>query len=54
MRTAINEAIPTDSGAWGVVSLGVFGFLGAILMWGTRFFSAKADALLGETAQPMH
>ncbi len=46
MRTAINESIPTDSGAWGVVSLGVFGFLGAILMWGTRFFSAKADALL--------
>ncbi|MCZ4302333.1 MFS transporter [Microbacterium oxydans] len=47
MRTAVNESIPTDSGAWGVVSLGVFAFLGAILMWATRFFSAKADALLG-------
>jgi hypothetical protein len=46
MRTGINEAAPTDSGAWGVVSLGVFAFLAAAMMWGTRFFSSKADALL--------
>lgn len=48
MRTAINDALPTDSGAWGVVSLGVFGFLGALLMLGTRFFGAKADDLLDD------
>ncbi|MGF3057053.1 MFS transporter [Microbacterium sp. YY-01] len=48
MRTSINEAVPTDSGAWGVVSLGVFAFLGALMMWGTRFFGSKADALLDE------
>lgn len=48
MRTEINEAVPTDSGAWGVVSLGVFAFLAAVMMWGTRFFSSKADALLVE------
>lgn len=46
MRTAINESVPTDSGAWGVVSLGVFAFLAAAMMWGTRFFRAKADDLL--------
>ncbi|MGB4137517.1 MAG: MFS transporter [Microbacterium sp.] len=54
MRTGINEAAPTDSGAWGVVSLGVFAFVGAILMWATRYFSAKADALLVEDTAPMH
>ncbi len=48
MRTAINEAVPTDSGAWGVVSLGVFAFLAAVMMACTRFFRAKADALLDE------
>lgn len=46
MRNGFNEAVPTESGAWGVVSLGVFAFLAAIMMWATRFFSAKADALL--------
>ncbi len=46
MRTGINEAVPTDSGAWGVVSLGVFAFLAAVMLYGTRFFRAKADALL--------
>lgn len=46
MRTAINEAVPTDSGAWGVVSLGVFAFLAAAMLFGTKLFSAKADALL--------
>nr|WP_241731700.1 MFS transporter [Microbacterium ginsengiterrae] len=50
MRTGINESIPTDSGAWGVVSLGAFAFLAAVMMWATRFFSAKADALLEENA----
>ncbi|MGO2659716.1 MFS transporter [Mycetocola reblochoni] len=57
MRTSINESIPTDSGAWGVVSLGVFAFLSAAMLWGTRFFSSKADALLEEeakTATPGH
>ncbi|WP_258524593.1 MFS transporter [Microbacterium sp. SMR1] len=46
MRTGINEAVPTESGAWGVVSLGLFAFLAAVMMWATRFFSSKADALL--------
>lgn len=53
MRTSINESIPTDSGAWGVVSLGVFAFIAAAMMWATRFFSAKADALLEEQT-PAH
>lgn len=52
MRTAINEAVPTDSGAWGVVSLGVFAFLAAVMMACTRFFRAKADALLDEEKAP--
>ncbi|MCR2794009.1 MFS transporter [Microbacterium sp. zg.Y625] len=46
MRNAINEAVPTESGAWGVVSLGVFAFLAAIMMLCTRFFRSKADDLL--------
>lgn len=54
MRNSVNETVPTDSGAWGVVSLGVFAFLGAVLMWATRYFSAKADALLVEEAVPGH
>ena len=49
MRTAINEVVPTESGAWGVVSLGVLAFLAAAMMWATRFFSARADELLGDT-----
>lgn len=48
MRTGINEAVPTSSGAWGVVSLGVFAFLAAAMMWATRFFHAKSDALLAQ------
>ncbi|MFC8682427.1 MFS transporter [Microbacterium ureisolvens] len=55
MRTAVNEAVPTDSGAWGVVSLGIFAFVGAVLMFMTRFFRAKADSLLDEDAlEPRH
>jgi MFS family permease len=58
MRTAFNEAAPTDSGVWGVVSLGVFAFLAAAMMAGTRFFRAKADDLLEEeglkAATPSH
>lgn len=50
MRTAFNEAMPTDSGAWGVVSLGVFAFLAAAMIAGTRYFRAKADDLLEEEA----
>ncbi len=46
MRTGINEAVPTESGTWGIVSLGVFAFLAAIMLFCTKFFSAKADALL--------
>jgi MFS family permease len=49
MRTAINDAVPTASGAWGVVSLGVLAFVAAAMMWGTRFFSARADELLADT-----
>src|SRR5690606_27318163 len=54
MRNGFNEAVPTDSGVWGVVSLGVFAFLAAFMMWATRFFSAKADALLADEAVPAH
>ncbi|MFE7976062.1 MFS transporter [Streptomyces shenzhenensis] len=46
MRTGINEALPTDTGAWGIVSLGLFGLLAAAMMWCTRFFGSKADTLL--------
>lgn len=49
MRTAINEVVPTESGAWGVVSLGVLAFVAAAMMWATRFFSARADQLLDDT-----
>jgi len=49
MRTGINDAMPTDSGAWGVVSLGVFALLGALMMFGTRFFASKSDDLLRDT-----
>ncbi|SKC68745.1 MULTISPECIES: MFS transporter [Plantibacter] len=51
MRTGINESVPTDSGVWGVVSLGVFAFLAAAMLYCTRFFrGAKADELLETTA----
>lgn len=53
MRTAVNEAAPTDSGAWGVVSLGVFAFVAAGMFAATRFFRAKSDALLEEST-PQH
>lgn len=53
MRTGINEAVPTDSGVWGVVSLGVFAFLAAVMLYCTRFFKARSDALL-EDAPPVH
>ncbi len=46
MRTGINQAVPTESGVWGIVSLGVFAFLAAGMLFATKFFSAKADALL--------
>ena len=49
MRTAINDVVPTGSGAWGVVSLGVLAFVAAAMMWGTRFFTAPTDELLGDT-----
>lgn len=53
MRTAVNEAAPTDSGAWAVVSLGVFAFAAAAMFAATRFFRAKSDALL-EASAPQH
>jgi MFS family permease len=53
MRTSVNESIPTDSGVWGVVSLGVFAFLAAAMLYCTRYFKAKADALLEDTT-PVH
>lgn len=50
MRTAFNEAVPTDSGAWGVVSLGVFAFLAAAMIYCTRFFrQSKSDEFLDTT-----
>ncbi|BBG02056.1 MULTISPECIES: MFS transporter [Pseudonocardia] len=48
MRTAINDLVPTDTGMWGVLSLGVLAFLAAAMTWGTRFFTARADDLLGD------
>ncbi|WP_404312855.1 MFS transporter [Agrococcus terreus] len=54
MRTAVNEAVPTDAGTWGVVSLGVFAFLAAIMLFSTKFFTAKADSLLEEETAPGH
>jgi MFS family permease len=50
MRTAFNEAMPTESGAWGVVSLGVFAFLAAVMIYCTKFFrQAKSDEFLETT-----
>lgn len=51
MRNGFNEAVPTDSGVWGIVSLGVFAFLAAAMMYSTKFFrGAKADELLETTS----
>ncbi len=36
---------------WGVMSLGVFAFLAAVMIWATRFFHAKSDALLAKEAE---
>lgn len=53
MRTAINDAVPTDSGVWGVGSLGVFAFLAAVLLFATRFFArTRTDELLQTEAAP--
>lgn len=49
MRTAINDVVPTESGAWGVVSLGVLAFVAAAMMWATRYFTSRADDLLDDT-----
>jgi len=48
MRTGFNQSMPTDSGVWGVVSLGVFAFLAALMMFGTKFFKTKSDELLDQ------
>ena len=52
MRTGINDVVPTESGAWGVVSLGVLAFVAAAMMWATRYFSSRADGLLRDEAAP--
>ena len=50
MRTAINEVVPTDSGAFGIVSLGVLAFLAAVMIFCTKYFrGARADELLDTT-----
>ena len=55
MRTSINSAVPTGSGVWGVVSLGVFAFLAALMVYLTKFFrTAKSDELLDEAVAPQH
>ena len=54
MRTGINDAVPTDSGVWGVVSLGVFAFVAAAMFFATKFFKTKADALLVHEATVGH
>ncbi|OMH37148.1 MFS transporter [Tersicoccus sp. Bi-70] len=51
MRTGINAAVPTATGVWGVVSLGVFAFLAALMIWLTKYFRrAKSDDLLHDEA----
>ncbi|MDQ4502103.1 MFS transporter [Sinomonas sp. ASV322] len=51
MRTSINDAVPTPSGVWGVVSLGVFAFVAAAMVFGTKYFrTAKSDELLEPVA----
>ncbi|MDQ4491549.1 MFS transporter [Sinomonas sp. ASV486] len=51
MRTGINAAVPTSSGVWGVVSLGVFAFVAAGMVFATKFFKgAKSDELLEQEA----
>lgn len=59
MRTAVNSWFPTTSGAWGVFSLGLFAFLGAVMMALTVFFRrTSTDDLAAdehdEATTPMH
>jgi MFS family permease len=55
MRTAFNDAMPTASGAWGVVSLGVFAFVAAVMIYLTKFFrTSKSDEMLDEPVTPLH
>ncbi|WP_077489425.1 MFS transporter [Sinomonas mesophila] len=54
MRTGINGAVPTASGTWGVVSLGVFAFLAAAMFFATKYFKgAKSDELLAKEDAPV-
>lgn len=46
LRTTVNEATASDTGTMGVYALGVLPFLAALMMFGTRAFSNKADELL--------
>ncbi|PYI39287.1 MFS transporter [Arthrobacter psychrolactophilus] len=46
LRTNINETFASDSGAMGIVALGILPFVAAVMMWGTRRFKSKADDLL--------
>ena len=55
MRTSINDAFKTSSGVWGVVSLGVFAFVAALMMYLTKYFrAAKSDEFLDEPVAPQH
>ncbi|WP_217376710.1 MFS transporter [Paenarthrobacter ureafaciens] len=48
LRTTVNEVTASDTGTMGVYALGVLPFLAAIMMFGTKRFSNKADELLGK------
>ena len=51
MRTSINAAVPTDSGVWGIVSLGALAFVAAAMIFCTKYFrAAKADVFLEATS----
>ena len=42
------RAAASDTGTMGVYALGVLPFVAAVLMFGTKRFSNKADELLGK------
>jgi sugar phosphate permease len=48
LRTTVNEVTASDTGTMGVYALGVLPFLAALMMFGTKRFSNKADELLGK------
>jgi MFS family permease len=46
LRTTVNQVTASDTGTMGVYALGVLPFVAALLMFGTKRFSNKADELL--------